>query len=235
MLTFDFDAEMLPAALLRRGVADVDALPGFPYRDDARLLWGTLHGWVTRYLGVYYAGDAAVIGDYELQAWLGELVSTTGGGLKGIGQDGAIRTFAYLVEVVTMVIFTASAQHAAVNFPQLSVMSFTPAMPLAAFAPAPSLTSGLDPSEVLLHLPPLEEAALQLALGSLLGGVYYGQLGDYDRNVPGHYFTDTRVREPLHVFRQSLAAVEQTIGKRNLERIPYTILLPSAIPQSINI
>src|SRR6185369_2601530 len=144
-------------------------------------------------------------------------------------------TFGYLVDLVTMVIFTASVQHAAVNFPQSSIMSFTPAMPLAAFSPAPAVTSGIPREEVFQHLPPLEEAALQLAVGSLLGGVYYGRLGDYDRNIPGHYFGDARVREPLLAFQNRLIEIELTIGRRNMERTPYTTLLPSAIPQSINI
>lgn len=76
---------------------------------------------------------------------------------------------------------------------------------------------------------------LQLAVGSLLGGVYYGRLGDYDRNVPGRYFADARVREPLLAFQRELVGVELAIGRGNLERTAYTVLLPSAVPQSINI
>jgi len=72
-------------------------------------------------------------------------------------------------------------------------------------------------------------------VGSLLGGIYYGQLGDYDRDLPGQYFADPRVREPLLSFQQRLLDVEQAIGRKNLSRTPYTVLLPSAIPQSINI
>jgi arachidonate 15-lipoxygenase len=69
----------------------------------------------------------------------------------------------------------------------------------------------------------------------LLGGVYYTKLGDYDRNVPGHYFQDARVAEPLATFQATLARIESDIGRKNLSRIPYIVLLPSEIPQSINI
>ncbi|WP_437729779.1 lipoxygenase family protein [Sorangium sp. So ce1335] len=239
VLSYSVNQQFLPVTLEGRGVDDPSALPSYPYRDDALLLWGALHTWVSRYLAVYYASDADVLGDYELQGWLAELSSSPGSGsgcgLKDIGEDGAIRTVAYLANLLTHVIFTASAQHAAVNFPQSSLMSFTPALPLAAYAPAPSVTTGLPPSEIYQHLPPLEQALLQLNVMQLLGGVYYSRLGDYDRNIPGTYFTDPRIREPLEAFQRALIEIEATIGKRNLQRFPYIVLLPSQIPQSINI
>ncbi|WP_437595419.1 lipoxygenase family protein [Sorangium sp. So ce590] len=235
VLSYSVNEQFLPAALARRGVDDPDALPIYPYRDDAILLWGAIHPWVSRYLAVYYTSDADVQGDYELQSWIAELSSPTGCALKDIGEDGAIRTVAYLADLLTHVIFTASAQHAAVNFPQRFIMGFTPALPLAAYAPAPSVTTGLPSSEIYHHLPPLQQALLQLNVMTLLGGVYYSRLGDYDRNIPGSYFTDARVREPLEAFQRALIETETIIGKRNFQRVPYVVLLPSEIPQSINI
>lgn len=235
VLSYSVNQQFLPVALARRGVADPDTLPSYPYRDDAMLLWGATHTWVSRYLAIYYTSDADLQGDYELQSWIAELSSPSGCALKDIGEDGAIRTVAYLADLLTHVIFTASAQHAAVNFPQRFVMGFTPALPLAAYAPAPSVTTGLPSSEIFHHLPPLQQALLQLNVMTLLGGVYYSRLGDYDRNIPGTYFTDARVREPLEAFQRALLETETIIGKRNLQRIPYVVLLPSEIPQSINI
>ncbi|XYH92772.1 lipoxygenase family protein [Sorangium sp. So ce1128] len=235
VLSYSVNQQFLPAALASRGVQDPDTLPSYPYRDDAILLWGAIHEWVSRYLAIYYTSDADVQGDYELQSWIAELSSPSGGGLRDIGEDGAISTVAYLAELLTHVIFTASAQHAAVNFPQNFIMSFTPALPLAAYAPAPSIAEGLPSSEIFQHLPPLQQALLQLSVMTLLGGVYYSRLGDYDRNIPGAYFADARVREPLEAFQRALLDIETTIGKRNLQRIPYVVLLPSQIPQSINI
>jgi arachidonate 15-lipoxygenase len=235
VLNLDFNKQMLPSVLASRGVDDKAALPGYPYRDDALLLWQAIGSWVRSYLAVYYNNDQDVKNDYELQALLAELISPEGGGLRGIGQDGGVSTFDYLVDMATMVIFTASVQHAAVNFPQNYIMAFTPAMPLAAYAPAPMAKSGIRDGEMLSHLPPLQQGAIQLLGLYTLGGVYYSRLGDYDRNIRGSYFTDPRVSAPLNAFQQQLFEVEKTIGQRNQERIPYVTLLPSSIPQSINI
>ncbi|WP_375769631.1 lipoxygenase [Archangium gephyra] len=227
----------LPRALAARGVEDPSKLPDFPYRDDALLLWNDIRGWVSEYLAIYYNDDAAVRGDYELQGWVTELSSAEGGKLKDVGENGAgIQTFEYLVDLATYVLFTASAQHAAVNFPQRTVMSFTPALPLAAYAPAPtSVEEELPESAELSHLPPLQMAFLQQAVTFGLGNVYFTRLGGYDTYLREPWFQDARVWPAMQAFQKRLRATEREIGQRNLSRIPYETLLPSAIPQSINI
>ena len=109
----------------RAGVADAEALPDYPYRDDGLLIWYAIRQWVEAYLGLYYEDDGAVAADTELQAWRDELESADGGMLRGIG---TLATTAELTDLLTFVVFTASAQHAAVNFPQLDIMSVTPVM-----------------------------------------------------------------------------------------------------------
>ncbi|MEM9457800.1 MAG: lipoxygenase family protein [Myxococcota bacterium] len=236
-----FNDHMLPNDLATRGVADKAKFPDYPYRDDAMPVWEAIKGWVRDYLSIYYNDDAAVTGDMELQAWYQDLVLPEGGGIKGLGELGptgelGLRTLGYLVDVVTMVIFTSSAQHAAVNFPQHVIMSYTPAMPLAMYAPAPTQVSGpLSPDTALADLPPLQMALVQLLVGQLLGGVYFTRLGDYDRHQRAPWFGDPRVDAPLQAFQNKLREVEREIGARNLERPCYEFLLPSRIPQSINI
>ncbi|MES2645119.1 MAG: lipoxygenase family protein [Myxococcota bacterium] len=232
--SFAVNQQFLPDAMARR---NVETLPVYPYRDDGLLVWHALHAWVQSYLAVYYPTDADVQGDYELQAWARELGSQDGGRLAGVAEpgaaDGGIHTFGYLVDIVTLAMFTASAQHAAVNFPQNFTMSYTPALPLAAYAPPP--VSPRESGSVLATLPPLQQSVVQQALGYLLGGVYYTRLGDYDRNLRGKWFEDPRVQAQLAQLGTDLRAVEVEIGRRNLTRIPYIVLLPSQIPQSINI
>lgn len=239
----DFDAARLPEDLKARGVDDPERFPDYPYRDDALLVWKAIEGWVEDYASVYYNDDAAVRADAELQAWIGDLVSPQAAGLSGLGQteDGTtgLFTFDYLVQVLTMVIYTASAQHAAVNFPQRTEMAYSPAMPLAAYAPPPLRTSGpASERETLDTLPPLEAALLGLATLTGLGGVYFTRLGEYDRHQglkAPQYFSNPRVQQALEAFQGELARIERQIGERNLARPTYEHLLPSRIPQSINI
>jgi arachidonate 15-lipoxygenase len=232
---YSLHESFLPEAIQRRSV---ETLPVYPFRDDAMMIWGAIHQWVQSYLGIYYRNDEDVQQDYELQAWVRDLGGKNGARLGGVGEPGipgepAIRTFRYLVNVATMAIYTGSAQHAAVNFTQNFIMKYTPAVPLAGYLPPPG--SADEQGNLLGTLPPLQKSLLQQALLTLLGGVYYTKLGDYDRNVPGHYFQDARVAEPLATFQASLAKIESDIGRKNLSRIPYIVLLPSEIPQSINI
>ena len=222
---------MLPTALKARGVDDPRTLPHYPYRDDALLLWDAIRQWVADYVALYYLGDGDVVEDPELAAWSAEIVSNDGGRLQGLGRDGKLSTRDELVDAVTLIIYTSSVQHAAVNFPQYDLMSYAPAMPLASYRPAPTSKHGGTAADYLAMLPPLDMAELQMELAYLLGSVYYNTLGEYR---PGH-FEDARVQAPLAAFRKRLVEIGKTIRTRNQTRRPYEYLIPTKIPQSINI
>jgi len=230
-----FNEAMLIKDLERRGVNNDKLF--YPYRDDALKLWQATADWVSDYLDLYYPDDNAIIDDTELQAWANELVS--GGQVKGFGDnegDGEkITTLKYLKEAVTMVIFTGSSQHAAVNFTQRDFSGYTPNMPAAGYSPAPE---NKDKTEQDWYdvLPPFNIANDQVDLTQLLSGVNYTTLGKYKRR----HFKDRRVRDPLDDFATKLEDIEDEIEERNEEAkvagvAPYIYMLPSKIPQSINI
>ena len=231
-----YNQTFLPLTLAARGVDDAETLPDYPYRDDAMALWNAIRTWVTAYLQIYYPTPADVTGDYELQAWVAELASKQGGSIQDIGEgqvDGKprVESAAYLARLLTQVIFTASVQHAAVNFPQRTIMSYTPAMPLAAYAPFPA-QPGAPATQVLDVLPPLQMALLQQAVGTALGGVQYTTLGQY-----GGELATLQVADALSALQLALQNIELDIQRKTAlgARTPYTTLLPSLIPQSINI
>lgn len=187
-------------------------------------------------MAVYYASDGDVTGDVELAAWVGEVI--------GSGKVAGFRPItgrSQLVEVLTMVIFTASAQHAAVNFPQPSMMTYAPAICAMSAAPAPDSPSGKSEADWLKMMPPTLVALEKVNIHHLLGSVYHGRLGDY-RQTGFPYapvFSDRRVTAsggPLERFQARLKEVEATIRTRNqARRKPYEYLLPSRIPASTNI
>jgi len=235
-LAYDFYDNMLPADLHARGVDDAALLPDYPYRDDALLVWNAIQQWVGDYLAVYYLSDADVTGDYELKAWAAELA--TSGKVKGFKP---ITTRSQLAQVVTAIIFNASAQHAAVNFPQSSLMTYAPFYAGMGGTAAPASAAGQSEATWAQMLPARLAAQEQILLFHILGGVYYRMLGEYRDNAFPYLpvLLDpavTRAGGPLERFRSALAGVEATIRQRNLARVrPYEYLLPSRIPSSTNI
>ena len=235
-LAYDFYANMLPNDLSARGVDNAAQLPDYPYRDDALLVWNAIQQWVGEYVAVYYASDADVTGDYELKAWATEL--SVSGKIKGFT---AITTRSQLVSVVTAIVFNASAQHAAVNFPQSSVMTYAPFSAGTGDAIAPSGAAGQTQATWSQMLPSRIAAQEQILLFHILGGVYYRMLGEYRDNAFPYLpvLLDPAIvgpGGPLARFRSALAGIESTIQQRNLARTrPYEYLLPSRIPSSTNI
>ncbi|MDJ0735599.1 MAG: lipoxygenase family protein [Nostocaceae cyanobacterium] len=232
---YSFNEAMLPKQLKKRGVEDTKKLPVYPYRDDACEIWKAIHQWVKDYLSIYYKSDKDVQDDKYLQNWALEAGDDNGARVHDFGEEhGRIQTLNYLIDATTLIIFTASAQHAAVNFPQKDIMSYAPAVPLAGYKSASLLKDKkgeLSEQDYLNLLPPLEQAQGQLNLLDLLASVYYTKLGYY----PDNYFQDSFVKTALEKFQENLQKVEAQITKRNRLSFTYTYLLPSKIPQSINI
>lgn len=235
-LSFDFTAGILANDLQRRGVTANSALVDYPWRDDALLVWSAIERWVGDYVTVYYDNDAAVTGDTELADWSNEIADA--GRLKGFALP---LTIPDLIATCTMIIFTASAQHASVNFPQRTIMAFAPAVTGALWQSTSDIVSGLSKSDWLAAMPPQELALEQLTVLNLLGSLYYRPLGSYcspDFPYPA-WFQDPHIiadQGPLDRFRQRLQAVEAIITARNQSRRrPYDYLLPSLIPSSTNI
>jgi arachidonate 15-lipoxygenase len=231
-LAFSFKERCLPADLQARQVDDAVHLPDYPYRDDALKVWRSIERWVSGYTDHYYRDDRAVAEDEELQGWVRELADPSQGAVKDLGRDGGIVDRAALKEVLTMVIFTASAQHAAANFAQKTDMAFAPAHPLALYAPLRGEEATLDEQDFVDTLPPLDVALRTEQTLIFLGSLHHGQLGHY----PALHFRDRHVSALLRRFRSELAEIEAQIIERNRELVlPYVHLQPTRIPQSINI
>ncbi len=229
--SFNFNDSLFTRRLRSRGVDDVETLPEFPFRDDGLLVWKALCEWVQSYVSLYYASDADVGKDSELQSWVREWSAPDGGGIRGIGQNGGLSTRSALSETLAQLIFSGSAVHAAMNFPVEQEMTVIPNSPWAAYAPPPTRVDGYTEADWRALLPPLDQAQRQFGVALLLGMARYGRLDAY----PSNTFLDPRVTPLLAAYKQQLSAIEQQITERNASRVPYIHLLPSRIPQSINI
>jgi arachidonate 15-lipoxygenase len=204
----------------RRGVEDATNFPDYPYRDDALLIWKAIKQWTRAYVEASYTDDGAVANDEALQAWSVELESDAGGRVRDLGK---VQNRESLALVLATIIFTASAQHAAVNFPQAEMIDVTN-FPLANYA------DPMKANDVIETLPPFDQALRQVNLGYLLSSVRLKRLGEYE---PGSLPDVSNAA--LAAFRAELEEAERTIEARNTTRQPYSYLLPSNIPRSINI
>ncbi len=229
-----FNEAVVPGGFAARGLAGVVPFD-YPYRDDALALWDAIRDWVASYLTIFYGDDGEVQNDSALQAWSRLVRARDGGRVVTFPELRSVET---LVDALAAIMYAASALHAAGNFPQANVTAYTPLAPGAGYAPVHQALAVADEAQWLDLLPPLDMAALQLRLTYTLGSVHYTQLGRYD--LP--WFLPTRhnveIRERLGSFHHKLGIIEVAINSRNA-RLPlafqYPYLLPSQIPQSINI
>ena len=230
-LNFSFAGRYVPQELSSRGLDDVSRLPDHPYRDDATRVWGAIHDWVGSYVDYVYSSDLDVQQDQELQNWAREIADPKGGAVKDLGVNGTITVRATLKDVLSMVIFTGSAQHAAVNFSQKSDMAFHPAYPLASYRQTP-IDANATEQDFLDMLAPIDVAIRSEQSLTFLGSVLYGRIGHYGLT----YFSDPRITAMMLKFQSSLGAIESSIVSRNAQMtLPYIHLQPSRIPQSTNI
>lgn len=234
----NFTEFALPKELTRRGVGETDVdgqgenfLPDYPYRDDALLLWNAIKAYVSDYLNLYYISPVQILDDPELQNWVNKLISPSGGSVTGLVPNGELTTLEQLVEIVTQLIFVSGPQHGAVNYPQYDYMAFAPNMPLATYAEPPSLDLEINEATILNILPPQKLAAKQLELMKTLSVFRPNRLG-----YPDKEFVDVRAQSVLNKFQERLKEIEQQIIVRNETRLePYIFLLPSNVPNSLNI
>ncbi|MEM9922627.1 MAG: lipoxygenase family protein [Cyanobacteria bacterium P01_D01_bin.50] len=143
---------------------------------------------------------------------------------------GKLSTLQQLIDIATQIIFTCGPQHAAVNFNQFDYAGYVPNFPLAAYA-RPDVTVALQEM-----LPPLDKELEQMQLTFALSGVRFGQLGSSE--LMG--FVEQGDRQILGNFQAELLQIESEIKSRNQKRlsedgVEYPYLLPSQIPNSINI
>lgn len=234
-LGFHFFDNMLPNNLKIRGVDNPDELPEYPYRDDGLLIWNAIKDWVQDYVDLYYPDDQSLGLDAQLTAWTQDILAN--GKINGFKEIDSIST---LVDVLTMIIFTASAQHAAVNFAQYDFMRYAPSISATCKAAAPYSPVGKSNIDWNHMLQNYDQALLKYTIYSLLGGVYHGYLGQYTKNCKGDsVFNDDRITASngiLEKFRNNLKGIESQINLKNQSRpLVYDYLLPSKIPASTNI
>ncbi|ONI04498.1 hypothetical protein PRUPE_6G324600 [Prunus persica] len=263
-----FTEQALPADLIKRGVAVKDAnsphglrllIEDYPYAVDGIEIWFAIKTWVEDYCSFYYKTDDIIQKDTELQSWWKELVEEGHGDKKDEPWWPKMQTREDLVETCTIIIWTASALHAAVNFGQYPYAGYLPNRPTLSrkFMPEKGTPEykELESSPDTVFLKTIT-AQLQTVLGIALieilsrhstDEVYLGQ-----RDTP-EWTADTEPLKVFDKFGRKLAEIEDRIESMNNDeklknrvgpvKMPYTLLFPTSgggltgrgIPNSVSI
>ncbi|XVF06082.1 hypothetical protein REPUB_Repub06bG0017700 [Reevesia pubescens] len=260
--------QALPRDLKKRGVAVDDKnspnglrllIKDYPYAVDGLEIWFAIEKWVKDYCSFYYKTNNMVQQDPELQAWWKELREEGHGDKKHEPWWPKMQTREELIDSCTIIIWVASALHAAVNFGQY---------PYAGYLPnRPTLSRRFMPEEGTPEYAELESnadkvflktitAQLQTILGISLieilsrhssDEVYLGQ-----RDTP-EWTSDETPLAIFEEFRNKLSGIEERIVEMNKDeelknrvgpvKMPYTLLYPTSevgitgkgIPNSVSI
>ncbi|KAF7837276.1 linoleate 9S-lipoxygenase 5-like [Senna tora] len=263
-----FTEQALPADLLKRGMAIPDSscphglrlvIEDYPYAVDGLEIWDAIVTWVSEYCSFYYSSDDMVEKDAEVQLWWKEVREKGHGDLKDKAWWPEMRTRGELIESCTIIIWVASALHAAVNFGQYPYAGYLPNRPTVSrrFMPEPGSPeyAELESNPDLAFLKTIT-AQFQTLLGVSLieilsrhstDEVYLGQ-----RDAP-NWTSDAEPLAAFERFGQRLVEIENRITEMNKDKrwknrvgpvkVPYTLLYPNTesgltgkgIPNSISI
>ncbi|XP_044025317.1 hydroperoxide isomerase ALOXE3-like [Siniperca chuatsi] len=221
----------LPENITARGL---QSIPNFYYRDDGLKLWNIINSFVKAVVEYYYPSDSDVRKDTELQEWISEIFTHGLLGNKGSGFPASFHTVEEVIKFITMVIFTATAQHAAVNNGQFDYYAWLPNASLL-LRKRPPTTKGKSSMKTILEtLPNVGDTVSFVAMVWLLSDKYTDTvpLGTY----PEEQFDEPAPKQMIKEFQAKLSYLSEEITTRNSKlKVPYIYLNPSQIENSITI
>ncbi|XP_030604384.1 hydroperoxide isomerase ALOXE3-like [Archocentrus centrarchus] len=221
----------IPDDIAERGLNDV---PNFYYRDDGLKLWEIIHRFVKEILSYYYKTDDDVQKDCELQKWIQDIYEHGFLSQASTGIPQKFTTVAEMVKFVTMVIFTCSAQHSAVNSGQYDFGAWMPNSPVTLQLPPPTKKGKTSEKQMLDTFPSINTTVHGMAVMWLLSkqssdSVFLGQ-------YPQEHFTEEFPLQKIKYFQEELKNLSAEIKARNESLdLPYTYLDPEMVENSVSI
>ncbi|KAK7277039.1 hypothetical protein RIF29_18188 [Crotalaria pallida] len=251
-----FDMEALPADLIRRGMAIPDStqpnglklvIEDYPYAKDGLLIWSAIENWVRTYVNHYYHHPSMICNDKELQAWYSESINVGHADIRHKSWWPTLNNNEDLVQILTTLIWTSSAQHAALNFGQYPYGGYVPNRPplMRRLVPQegdPEYANFIaDPQKYFLNaLPSLLQAAKYMTVVDILSTHSPDEEYLGERPQPSIWSGDAQIIEAFYQFSAEIRRIEREIEKRNRDAtlknrcgagvIPYELLAPSSGP-----
>ncbi|XP_030270904.1 hydroperoxide isomerase ALOXE3-like isoform X1 [Sparus aurata] len=231
MSSMTYSSLCIPEDIAERGLEDV---PNFHYRDDGLRLWDIISRFVQEVLSYYYKNDAEVKQDSELQKWISDIFVHGFLSKKSTGIPQSFTSVAELVKFVTMVIFTCSAQHAAVNSGQYDFDGWMPNAPSSLQRPPPTKKGKTNEDTMLDTFPDVNTTVKGMATVWLLSkqSTDFVPLGHY----PTHHFTEETPCKLMKEFQERLEDFEAHIKGRNGNLgVPYTYMNAAEVENSVSL
>ncbi|XP_036416296.1 polyunsaturated fatty acid lipoxygenase ALOX15B-like [Colossoma macropomum] len=220
----------MPDDIKERGL---ETIPNCYYRDDGLELWDIVYKFVSGFVSHYYS-DQDVKEDNELHSWLTEIREN---GFLEHSEAGFPKSFCNVKELakfVTMVIFTVSGQHSAVNNGQFDFGGFMPNFPSSLRCPPPRQKGETTRDSVFATLPDISTTINTIAI------VYLLSQESADRYPLGHYpeelFGEEAPLKLIAQFKSALQDLEMKIDTRNKKLVlPYIYMNPRNVDNSVAI
>ncbi|XP_024963319.1 probable linoleate 9S-lipoxygenase 5 [Cynara cardunculus var. scolymus] len=263
-----FPEQALPADLIKRGLAVKDSrsphgirllIEDYPFAIDGLEVWSAIESWVKDYVCIYYKNDEEIQNDYELREWWLEVRTMGHGDKKDEPWWPKMQTRDELIESCTIIIWVASALHAAVNFGQYPYGGYLPNRPAMSRRLIPEPGSDdydeleTNPEKAFLKtVTPQLQSILGISLIEVLSRHSADEVFLGDRDTP-EWTTDDEALEAFGNFGANLRKIEGKIVEMNQDvrlrnrngpaKVPYTLLYPSSdigltgrgIPNSVSI
>ncbi|XP_076947195.1 putative linoleate 9S-lipoxygenase 5 [Bidens hawaiensis] len=265
---WDFTKQALPADLIDRGMAVPDStlphgvrliIEDYPFAVDGLEIWSAIKSWVHEYVCIYYKTNEDIQNDTELKNWWHEVRTKGHGDLQNKSWWPKMWTRDELIQSCTIIIWVASALHAAVNFGQYPYGGYLPNRPAMSrrLLPEPGTTEydelETDQEKAFLKtVTPQLQSILGISLIEVLSRHSKDELYLGERDTP-EWTADKDALEAFERFGANLRRIERKIDEMNRDerlinrtgpaQMPYTLLYPSSevgltgrgIPNSVSI
>ncbi|KAK9398303.1 hydroperoxide isomerase ALOXE3-like [Crotalus adamanteus] len=221
----------LPDDIEARGVG---CLLQYYYRDDGLKIWEAIRSFVSGIVGLYYKSDSEVQGDGELQSWVAEIFAKGFLSRETSGVPSALHSVPELIKYLTMIVFSCSAHHTAVNGGQFEMGAFMPNLPSSMRKPPPQAKTPVTLQEFLDTIPEMNVTSQVLSVLWVLRNESLDMkpLGYYDEE----HFVEEGPKRLICAFQEHLRHITLAIESRNKTlTLPYTYLYPPNIENSTTI